>query len=299
MTRPTLRQIECFLTTMRLGNFSRAAEALGLSQPALSQQVRDLETLLGLRLLDRTTRRVTPTEAGIAYAARASVALADLDRASAEAQGRATLATGALRIAAPPLLAAELLPVVMARFAEDHPGLRLHLADLPTDAIVARLRDGRADLGIGTFPPGLPDLDHRPLLRDALVLFAPADHPLADLPEVPWHALADHPLITLTRDSGIRLLVDMGLERAGLSVPPAQEVGQISTALALVAAGFGVAVLPGYARIAPQARGLACPGLAGPPIGRQIAAVIPRDRSAPPALPAFLEALARNLRAGT
>jgi len=297
MTRPTLRQIECFLTTMRLGNFSRAAEALGLSQPALSQQVRDLETLLGLRLLDRTTRRVTPTEAGTAYAARASAALADLDRASAEAQGRATLATGALRIAAPPLLAAELLPPVMADFASAFPGLHLHLADLPTDAIVARLRDGRADLGIGTFPPGLPDLDHRPLWRDALVLFTPADHPLAALPTVPWQALADHPLVTLTRDSGIRLLVDIGLERAGLSITPAQEVAQISTALALVNAGFGIAVLPGYARIAPQAKRLVSPALSGAPVGRQIAALIPRDRSAPPALIAFLDALARHLKA--
>lgn len=296
MTRPSLRQIDCLLAIRETGGFSRAAERLGLSQPALSAQIRDLERLLGLRLIDRTTRRVALTAAGVTFASRAAAGLAEIDRAQAEAQGQAGLSAGRLRLAAPPLLAAGLLPPVMAGFAADHPGVALTLADLPTDDIVARLRDGRVDAGIGTFPPDLPDLDARPLFRDALMLFAPAGHPLVAGAETSWQALADHPVIALGRESGLRLLADLGFERAGLTLRPAQEVAQIFTALALVAAGFGVAVLPGYARIAPQAAGLAARPLQGPPIGRQITALIPRDRSAPPALVPFLDRLARRLR---
>jgi DNA-binding transcriptional LysR family regulator len=296
MIRPTLRQIDCLLAIRETGGFSRAAERLGLSQPALSAQVKELEQALGLRLIDRTTRRVALTPAGLAFAVRAAAGLAELDRAAAEAQGRAGLSAGSLRLAAPPLLAAELLPRAMAGFAADHPGLALTLVDLPTDDIIARLRDGRADAGIGTFPPGLPDLDLRPLFRDALMLFVPPGHPLAAQAEPPWQALDAYPIIALGRESGLRLLAEVGFDRAGLTLRPAQEVAQISTALALVAAGFGVAVLPGYARIAPQAAGLVARPLQGPPIGRQIAALAPRDRSAPPALAPFLDHLSRHLR---
>jgi DNA-binding transcriptional LysR family regulator len=296
MTRPSLRQIECLLAIRDAGGFSRAAERLGLSQPALSGQIRELESLLGLRLVDRTTRRVALTPAGEAFATRAAAGLAELDRAQAEAQGRAALSAGRLRLVAPPLLAAGLMPGVMADFARAHPGLALTLSDLPTDDIIARLRDGRADAGIGTFPPGLPDLDARPLFRDVLMLFAAPGHPLAGLSQVPWAALEGQALVALGRESGLRLLAEMGFERAGLALRPVQEVAQVATALALVAAGFGVAVLPGYARIAPQAAGLAVRPLDGAPIGRQIAALIPRDRSAPPALAPFLDAIARALR---
>jgi DNA-binding transcriptional LysR family regulator len=296
MTRPSLRQIECLLAIRDAGGFSRAAERLGLSQPALSGQIRDLEGLLGLRLVDRTTRRVALTPAGEAFAIRAAAGLAELDRAQAEAQGRAGLSAGRLRLAAPPLLAAGLLPGVMADFARAHPGLDLTLSDLPTDDIVARLRDGRVDAGIGTFPPGLPDLDARPLFRDALMLFAPPGHPLAAMSTVPWAALDGQAVVALGRESGLRLLAELGFDRAGLPLRPAQEVAQVATALALAGAGFGVAVLPGYARIAPQAAGLAARPLDGDPIGRQIAALTPRDRSAPPALAPFLDALARALR---
>lgn len=296
MTRPTLRQIECLLAIRDAGGFSRAAERLGLSQPALSGQMRELESLLGLRLVDRTTRRVALTAAGIAFARRAEAGLAELDRAQAEAQGLARLETGTLRLAAPPLLAAGLLPPVMADFSAAHPGVGLTLADLPTDDIVARLRDGAADAGIGTFPPGLPDLDARPLFRDALMLFAPPDHPLARASAVPWAALAAEPMVALGRESGLRLLVDVAFARAGLTLRPAQEVAQITTALALVAAGFGVAVLPGYARIALQAGSLAVLALQGPPVVRQIVALLPRDRSAPPPLMPFLDRLTIRMR---
>lgn len=299
MARPTLRQIDCLIALRDTGGFSRAAERLGLSQPALSQQIRDLEDGLGLRLVERTTRRVSLTAAGQAYATRAEAGLAELERARAEALGHATLGLGQLRVAAPPLLAAGLMPGVIADFQARHPGVSLSLTDLSTEDIVTCLREGRADLGIGTFPPGLPDLDHRPLWRDALMLFVPKSHALAAQESAEWAELAEVPLIALGRASGLRLLAELGFERAGLALRPVQEVAQIATALSLVDAGLGVAVLPGYARLAPQARGLAVLSLRGDPIGRQIVALSPKDRSPPPAMMPFLDLVLRALRRTT
>lgn len=295
--RPSLRQIETFLAVAATGSFSRAAERLGMSQPALSQAVRDLETGLGLRLLDRTTRRVELTAAGTAFRARVAHALDEIDLAARHARDLADLRAGHLRIAAPPLLAAAVLPRAMVRFAAAHPGITFDLADVGTEEMLARLRTGRADLAVGTFPADEPDIDRRPLLRDNLMLFCPPGHPLTTGAAPAWAALAGQPVITLTRDSGIRLLVEIGFERAGLALRPAFEVTQIATALALVTAGLGVAVLPGYARAAEAAQGTAALALAGPPMGREISIAFARDRSHPPAAAAFADHLTAALRA--
>lgn len=296
MARPTLRQIDCLIAVRDTGGFSRAAERLGLSQPALSQQIRDLEDLLGLRMVDRTTRKVALTAAGHAYAARAEIGLGELERAQREAHGLANLAAGQLRIAAPPLLASGVLPKVMASFQRAHPGITLGLTDVPSDAIVARLRDGRVDLGIGTFPAGLPDLEHRPLWRDTLMVFAPPHHPIARESSVTWAALKDEAIVALGRESGLRALLEQGFEQAGNALRPTQEVSQIATVLALVEAGFGLAVLPSYARLAPQAAGLAALPFESSAVGRQIVALTPRDRSPPPTIAPFLDMLIRALR---
>ena len=297
--RPNLRQIESFLAVAATGNFSRAAERIGSSQPATSQAVRELETALGTRLLDRTTRRVEPTAAGIAFRDQATKGLEEIDRGIAEVRDRAGLRVGHLRIAAPPMLAATALPPAIASFAARHSGLTFALSDVGTEEIVARVRAGRVDLGIGTFPPGDPDLDRRPVLRDSLMLFLAPDHPLAAPANAPiaWAALAGRALITLTRDSGLRLLAEMAFERAGLGLRPAHEVTQIATALALAAAGMGAAILPGHARALPAGTGLVARPLVAPAMSREVTLLLARDRSPAPATLAFAEHLSRALRA--
>lgn len=287
--RPSLRQIEAFLTTAELGNFSRAAERLGISQPALSQAVRDLEATLGLPLFTRTTRRVSLTDAGQRFRDHALKGVEEIDHALRTARDTAALRLGHLRIAAPPLLAATIVPPAIAAFAATHPGITFALADTGTEDILTRLRDGRADLGFGTFPPSDDNLTRRTVLRDALVAAVPPGHPLiGTTPD--WRDLADHPVITLTRDSGIRLLVEMGFDRAATPFRPAYEVTQITTALALSRAGLGVAILPGYALAASD---LTAIPLTGPPIGREVVILTPRDRALPPAALPFADTLAR------
>lgn len=290
--RPTLRQVETFLAIAETGRLSAAAQRLGLSQPAVSQALRELEAALGLRLVDRTTRRLALTEGGAAFREGAARAVLALDRAAGAARDAADLRAGRVRLAAPPFLAATVLPAALAAFAAQHPGLSVGLADLPTAGIVAALREGSAELGLGTFPPEAADLVRRPVLSDPMMAFAPP----AVLPPAPrWSDLAGRAVIVMAGASALRLPVALGFEAAGLPLAPAHEVQGIATALALAAAGQGVAVLPGYARAALPA-GLAAQPLSDPVIRRDLALALPADRTPAPATQALADHLARALR---
>lgn len=289
----TLRQITAFRTVAELHSFSRAAERLGTSQPALSAVIRDLETALGARLFDRTTRRVDLTEAGAAFAAHALPGLEQIAHAVEQVQDMRALRQGVVRVAAPPLLAATALPRVLADLARSHPGIQVRITDLGTDAIMAQIRAGQADLGLGTFPAGEDGFDRLPVLRDELMGFVAGDDPVQTLD---WAALAQGPLITLTRESGIRLLTEVGFETAQAPLRPVHEVHQIGTALALVGAGLGRAVLPAYARAAAAGNVRAVP-LSGPVVAREITLITARDRAASPATLAVRGAIRGALRA--
>lgn len=294
--RPNLRQIEAFLAVAELGNFSRAAERLGMAQPGVSQAVRDLETLLDLRLFDRTTRQVVLTAAGAAFFDGARKGVDALDMAVAGARDLGDLRRGQLRLAAPPFLAATVLPGVLAGFTAQHSGLTLELTDTSTPRIMDMLRQGQADLGLGTFPPGEADLARRVVLHDEIMAFAT---PVFALPKpLHWADLAGLRVIVPARSSALRLPVDLGYEAAGIPLKPAHEVEQIATALALAAADLGVALLPGYARAGRPAgpQGLTAHDLTTPAIRREVALIHAAGRSLSPAAAAFSDYLTHRLR---
>ena len=291
--RPNMRQLEAFLAVAEHGNFSRAAETLGMAQPGVSQAVRDLEALLGQRLFDRTTRQVVLTAAGTAFRDGAQKGLEALDMAVAGARDLGDLRRGHLRLAAPPFLAATVLPGVLAGFGAGHPGLTLDLADNSTVQIMDLLRRGKADLGLGTFPPDEAGLSRRVVLHDEMMAFAPTGFHLPT--PLRWADLAGVPVIILARSSALRLPVDLGFEAAGIALKPAFEVGQIATALALASAGLGVALLPGYARAA-RHHGLVALDLTAPLIRREVALIHPTGRSLSPAAAEFSDYLTHSLR---
>lgn len=291
--RPNLRQIESFLAVAETGNFSRAAERIGMTQPGISQAIRELESLLDIRLFDRTTRRVVLTSAGEAFHAGMTKSIEALDAAVTTALDKGALRQGHLRLAAPPFLAATVLPAVLASFRSRHPGLALELVDTTTEQILARVAAGQADLGLGTFPAGTAALGRRTVLHDEMMGFATDAFALPD--PLRWADLAEQPIIVLSRNSALRLPAELGFEAAGLSLCPAFEVEQIATALALAAAGLGVAVLPGYAR-AGQTAGLLAHRLHMPTLRREVALIHLSDRSLSPAAAAFADHLTHSLR---
>ena len=249
MLKITLKQVESFLAVAESGSFSNAARHLHVAQPALSQAVKDLEAELGIRLFDRTTRKVMLTEAGRELRASAGRVITDLDHALADARDLATRRRGRIRIAAAPLLAEIVLPHTIAEFRGRYPGIAIELVDVSPREIVEAVKAGRVDCGLGTFLAGGQNIERSVLAHDQLMLFCHPDSPLRGVDTVRWHDLAAAPLITLTRNSGIRLLVEIGFEQPAAG-RPAYEVSLIQTALALVEAGLGISVLPTYAMAA-------------------------------------------------
>lgn len=293
----TLRQLRAFQAVTDLGSFTRAAERMRVAQPALSQLVRELEAELGLRLFDRTTRRVELTEPGRLFHEATVKILQDLDIAVRDAHDLAERRGGRIVVATPPLLASVILPDAIRAMRERHPGIRVAILDARTDSIVEAVRLGRADCAIGTFAPGEEGIDRVGLARDSLMVFAPAGHPVAAVSgPLGWRDLAGLGLVTLTRDSGIRILVELGFESAEVPFQPAYEVSQITTALSLVEAGLGVAVLPTYARAVADGRPIAVRPLVGPVITRDIVLIRRADRAVSPAVAAFEAVVRASIR---
>ncbi|MBZ9777029.1 LysR family transcriptional regulator [Mesorhizobium sp. CO1-1-8] len=290
----TIKQIQSFLAVAEFGNFSAASSRMGLAQSAISQAVKDLEDELAVRLFDRTTRRVELTDAGREFRNSASKIMEDLQLAVRSVHDLAERRRGKIRVAAPPLLAAAVLPHAIAEFQSRYPGITVELADVGTEMIVESVRSGKADCGLGTFPPAEAGIERIILVRDTLMLFCSGKSTLASNETTSWTDLQRHPIITLTRDSGIRLLVEVGFEMAQLPLKPAYEVSQITTAIALVEAGLGVSVLPSYALTAVGTRGGAVgKTLVEPSISRDVVMIHATGRSISPATSAFAAVVRR------
>lgn len=288
----TIRQIQSFLNVAALGSFTRAAEKMHTMQPALSQQIRDLEAELGIRLFDRTTRRVDLTEAGAEFRNIAAKVIEDLESAIRNAHELAERKRGRVIIAAPPLLAAAIVPHAIADFRNNYPGIEVRLVDARTEQIVENVRSGQVDCGIGTFHAGEEGISTTLLARDSLMVFCASDHPFAQRQTINWRELEGLPVITLTRDSGIRLLVEVGFETSRIRLIPVYEVAQITTALALVEAGLGVTVLPTYAWAGARGMNIAASALI-PGIARDITMISRTGRSIAPAVSAFARYLSK------
>jgi len=185
----SIRQLEAFLAVIEAGSFTRAAHRLRVAQPALSLSVRELERVLSVRLIDRTTRRLELTEAGREFRIAAQKIVADLDRLVRSTHDLAEGKRGRLVVAAPPLLATAIMPAAIADFRARFPGIDVVLIDTRTDLIINKVRAGEADCAIGTFPPETDGIELVPLTRDALLVFCAADHPLAARAKVGWSDL--------------------------------------------------------------------------------------------------------------
>lgn len=292
MIRVTLRQIESFLAVADAGSFSSASRRVNIAQPALSQAVKVLEAETGLLLFDRTTRRVELTEAGREFRDSAAKVIDDLGLALHNLHELVERRRGRVRIAAPPLLAAVVLPPAIAEFRVSNPGVIVELIDVITEQIVDAVRTGKADCGLGTFAPGEEGVERTPLIRDKLVVFC-GPKTLVDRMVVTWKELVQLPLVTLTRNSGIRTLVEVGFGAAEISMKPSYEVSHITTALAMVEADLGVAVLPTYALAAVRTPDIHRKALVEPEIAREVSLIHSAGRSISPAVAAFSECVQR------
>ena len=291
----TVGQLRAFLALADEGGFTRAAARLHLSQPALTVQIRNLEQALGAKLFDRDARGATLTAIGASMAPALRRLLSEIDSTLDEALESAAGRRGTIRIAALPSFAASSLPETIARFRDAHPGIGFVIRDAIAERVVAAVQSGAVDLGVTAGVELTDDLEVLHEATDQLCVVAPAKHPFASRKALTLDDLAKLPLIMMEPQTSVRALVDAAFISAGRAVHPVAEATYMMTAVGLVAAGLGVAILPESAREIAAAPDLRRLKIADARFERRILLVKKRGRSLSPATASFAKELTATM----
>ncbi|MDP3138292.1 MAG: LysR family transcriptional regulator [Burkholderiaceae bacterium] len=294
---PTLRQFRAFVTVADLESFSAAAAQLHVTQSALSMLVIQLERELGVRLLDRSTRRMRLTEAGKDLYANARRVLQEVSLAVESVEDLREKRKGRVRIAAPQILAATLLPAAMAEYSHAHPGIDLQLTDTMPQDLVTAVISGQADLAIGP-DSGADDRQvlRRTLANDRFWLVVPSDHALARRKTVRWRDALAYPFIAPSQDFVQRFAADFSPYKGDAKLQVVRTVSYITTALGMVTAGLGLTACPGYARPMVRGWGLSARTLVEPQFERAVCLYYLQDKELPIAAQSFVEFLEARMR---
>jgi LysR family hydrogen peroxide-inducible transcriptional activator len=245
---PTLRQLEYLVAIADLGSFHRAARACGVSQPGLSAQIRQLESLLDLHLLERDRRRVLLTPAGEELVRRARVVLAEARGLVETANALQRPLCGALRLGVIPTVAPYLLPRALARVRRRHPELRLRLREAQTADLVAALERGELDVLLLALEAPLGALETLALFRDPFHVALPASHPLARRRRLREQDLAGQPVLLLDDGHCLRAQALAVCREAGAEEQSDFRATSLGTLIEMVCGGAGVTLLPELAR---------------------------------------------------
>jgi DNA-binding transcriptional LysR family regulator len=236
-------------------HFARAAARLHIAQPPLSQQIKALETELGVRLFDRTSRRVALTDAGAAFVAEARRTLASAEQAIEAARRAARAETGRLAVGYVSSASYELLPAVLRAFRRRAPDVLLVLEEMNSSEQSRGVLAGTLDLGFVRRPPPTDRrLAGTVVRREPIVVAVPRDHALAAARAIRLRELALEPFVTFParpRPSWADVALDL-CRGAGFEPRVVQEAVEMVSALSLVAAGIGIALVPGAVRAVPR-----------------------------------------------
>lgn len=238
-----LHLLRLFATVAETGSFSRAADVLSISQPAVSKGVRELERQLGLALLDRGGSPVVPTEAGTILARHAATLFAAERGAEAELQALRGLSQGRLHVGASTTIATYILPRLLGRYHEAYPSVQLKLTSANTRDIANLLVAKAVDIAFVEGPIHIPGLALTPWRLDALVVVASPQHPLARRGAVQVADLSAQRHIIRERGSGTREVTEAALREHGVLPRDTMEVGDTEAIMQVAAAGLGIAIV--------------------------------------------------------
>lgn len=239
-----IRHLRYFLAVAETASFTRAAQRLGVTQPSVSQQLKDLEERLGTPLFARLGKEVRPTEAGLAFRAHAEVVLRELERACGSVGQVAGQVRGRLDVGVIPALHVAWVPRVLATLAAERPGLRVAVHERPTRAVERDVEAGRLDLGLGVVTRASPNLRYQRLRSEPLVLIVPAHHELATRASLDPRRLAATRLVLLPETFDIRGAIDDLFLRVGLRPDVAFEIDTLEATLATVRDAGTPTILP-------------------------------------------------------
>jgi DNA-binding transcriptional LysR family regulator len=283
-----LRQLAYFVAVVDEAHFTRAAERLRIAQPAVSQQIRRLEATLGERLLHRDRRTVTLTPAGEALLPYARAALAQVQHGRQAVAALRGLVTGHLHVGLVMPLPDRRVIRAIGAFGRKYPGIELTLVEDETDALLDGLAAGELQAAFVGLGPGqeLPaSVDAVVVAREPAVLAVHPQHPLAARKSVRLSVLRDEPVVTLTRASRLRTVLDTVCRQAGFVPRIVAETSDLTVMVQLVAEGVGVALMPRSGR--EDGTDVVAVPVTHPTIDRRVILVW-RPSATPPAARAFV-----------
>jgi LysR family nitrogen assimilation transcriptional regulator len=245
--RMEMRHLRYFIAVAEVGSFSRAALILDVAQPAVSRQVRDLETELGVLLLVRNGRGAVLTDAGIKFFSRAKMILEDAERALQEARTHTGQPMGLVSIGMPPAIGAILSAPTVTQVRQLYPEIQLQLTEGYSGHIHEWLLSGRLDIGVLYPPPRGLDKSYDRLVRERLYLLgAPGliEQHLGNKVSLPFSKILKLPLILPARPHAIRRLIDEVADRKLIAINLVAEVNAFLGMRDLLIGGYGVTILP-------------------------------------------------------
>jgi DNA-binding transcriptional LysR family regulator len=281
--------VQAFVMIAELGGFNKAARELHVTQTALTRRIQKLEAYLGLKLLDRTTRRVELTVVGREFLPQARSLVQEMTSAVERLKDMSQHSRGNFTLACIPTMTAHLLPQVIRQYARLHPDNSIRLFDGTSDDVRQSVLTGQAELGIALHGEKHAELTEAVLFADPLVFICRTPHPLQDRKTVSWSDMRDIELITVSSLVATRVYMDYQLAKRSIRLHGRFEVQHHATALNLVAAGVGGAILPSSTFREGDRPGLRKLTLLDPVVKRRVVLLRSRRGSLSPAAEAFYQ----------
>ncbi len=242
MLNATLHQLRVFVAVAQQGSFTRAAEALEVTQPTISSQIKQLNKTIGLPLFEQLGKQVHLTEAGEALLATATAIFERLDNLEMQLADLQGARRGRLRLAAV-TTAKYFVPRLLGSFCDEYPDIDIALAITNHDKLATRMANNQDDLYILSEPPADLELVAQPFLDNPLVVIARADHPLAQTSKIPIQKLRQESFIMRERGSGTRRAVEALFDAYDIEVRVRLELGSNEAIKQAIAGGLGISVL--------------------------------------------------------
>ncbi|MCK9907842.1 LysR family transcriptional regulator [Microbacteriaceae bacterium K1510] len=291
-----LLDLRAFLTVLDTGGFHKAAEALNLSQPALSRRIQAFEQAIGAPVLERTTRHVAATTVGRSLEPLARRLLDEFEESLLALTGVGDRQSGQITLACVPTAAFYFLPRAIERFNVQFPRIRFRILDLSANEALESVARGEVEFGINFMGNSHPDLNFTRLADDPFVLACRRDHPLAKRRRLTWKDLEGHLLIGVSRNSGNRTILDAALASTKVRLNFFYEVNHLTTSLGMVERGLGISVLPKLATPPNNHATIVTKAITHPEVKRTIGIVERRGTRLSPAAQRFRTMLLESWR---
>lgn len=286
--------VQAFVTIAELGGFSKAARELHITQTALTRRIQKLEAYLGLKLLDRTTRRVELTVVGRDFLPQARSLVQEMTAAVERLKDMSQHARGNFTLACIASITSHVLPRIIRQYARAHPDNRLRLLDGSSDEVRQAVLAGQAELGIAVQGEKHPELSETLLFVDPLVFICHTPHPLQERKTVSWSDMRDTDLVTVSSFVATRVFMDYQLAKRSIRLQGKYEVQHHATAVNLVAAGVAGAILPSSTFREGDRPGVRKLPLVDPVVKRKVVLLRARRGSLSPAAEAFFQMLRKS-----